>query len=73
MLLRYSQFQWKHWCSTQTEQDASIVIGLYRDYYYNPESTDRKNALEAMILKNRNGETGTITNYCNLSIQQIRE
>ena len=59
--------------SGQTEQDASVVIGLYREYYYDPEKTDRKNALEAMILKNRNGETGTITNYCNLSIQQIRE
>lgn len=41
------------------EQDADIVIGLYRDGYYNREC-ENPNAAEAIILKNRHGETGTI-------------
>ncbi len=41
------------------EQDADVVIGLYRDGYYNPES-DNPNLAEAIILKNRKGQTGTV-------------
>ena len=41
------------------EQDADIVMGLYRDDYYNKES-DRPNVAECIVLKNRRGETGTI-------------
>lgn len=41
------------------EQDADVVIGLYRDGYYNKESTD-PNLAEAIILKNRKGSTGTV-------------
>jgi len=41
------------------EQDADIVIGLYRDDYYNDE-TDIPNIAECIILKNRRGETGKI-------------
>ncbi len=41
------------------EQDADIVIFLYRDEYYNPDSPD-KNIAECIIAKHRNGETGTI-------------
>jgi replicative DNA helicase len=41
------------------EQDADIVIGLYRDEYYNPDSTERGIA-EAIILKQRNGPTGIV-------------
>jgi len=41
------------------EQDADIVIGLYRDDYYNKES-DAGNVAECIILKNRRGETGTV-------------
>ena len=41
------------------EQDADIVIGLYRDGYYN-EETDSPNTAECIVLKNRRGETGTI-------------
>lgn len=45
--------------SGSIEQDADIVIGLYRDEYYNVE-TEEKNVLESIVLKNRNGELGTI-------------
>ena len=41
------------------EQDADVVIGLYRDGYYNKES-DNPNLAEAIILKNRKGQTGTV-------------
>lgn len=40
------------------EQDADVVIGLYRDGYYNSEVEDI-NLAEAIVLKNRKGETGT--------------
>lgn len=41
------------------EQDADVVIGLYREGYYNREC-ENPNAAEAIILKNRKGETGTV-------------
>lgn len=41
------------------EQDADIVMFLYRDDYYNPD-TDKKNIAECIIAKHRNGSTGTV-------------
>lgn len=41
------------------EQDADLVIMLYRDEYYNPDTPDRGIA-EINIAKHRNGPTGTI-------------
>ena len=41
------------------EQDADIVLALYRDDYYNKE-TEAHNIAECIILKNRRGETGMI-------------
>ena len=41
------------------EQDADIVMFLYRDDYYNPES-EKKNIAELIISKHRSGATGTI-------------
>ena len=41
------------------EQDADIILGLYRDDYYNNE-TETPNVAECIILKNRRGETGTV-------------
>ena len=41
------------------EQDADIVLALYRDGYYNKEC-ENPNLAEAIILKNRHGETGTL-------------
>ena len=45
--------------SGSIEQDADIVMFLYRDEYYNPD-TERKNIGEVIVAKNRHGETGTI-------------
>ncbi|MGK7936944.1 MAG: replicative DNA helicase [Xenococcaceae cyanobacterium] len=41
------------------EQDADLVIMLYRDDYYNPDTPDRGIA-EIIITKHRNGPTGTV-------------
>lgn len=41
------------------EQDADIVMFLYRDEYYHPDS-ERKNIGEIIIAKNRHGETGSV-------------
>lgn len=41
------------------EQDADIVMFLYRDDYYNPDS-EKKNVVECIIAKNRHGETKTV-------------
>jgi replicative DNA helicase len=45
--------------SGSIEQDADLVINLYRDEYYNPETPDRGVA-EIIIAKHRNGPVGTI-------------
>ncbi|SHF32966.1 replicative DNA helicase [Caldanaerobius fijiensis DSM 17918] len=45
--------------SGSIEQDADIVMFLYRDDYYNPD-TDKKNIAEVIIAKQRNGPTGTV-------------
>lgn len=41
------------------EQDADVVIGLYREGYYNREC-ENPNSAEAIILKNRKGQVGTV-------------
>jgi replicative DNA helicase len=41
------------------EQDADVVMFLYRDEYYHPD-TDKKNIGEVIIAKQRNGPTGTV-------------
>ncbi|MCT7990291.1 replicative DNA helicase [Laspinema olomoucense] len=45
--------------SGSIEQDSDIVVMLYREEYYNPDTPDRGIA-EVIITKHRNGPTGTI-------------
>ncbi|MBL1176571.1 replicative DNA helicase [Pantanalinema sp. GBBB05] len=41
------------------EQDADLIMMLYRDEYYNPDTPDRGIA-EVILTKHRNGPTGTV-------------
>ncbi len=45
--------------SGSLEQDADIVLGLYREDYFQKES-ENHNLAECIIMKNRHGETGSI-------------
>ncbi len=48
--------------SGSIEQDADIVMFIYREAYYNPES-DRQNETDLIIAKHRNGPTGKVGLY----------
>jgi replicative DNA helicase len=60
--------------SGSIEQDADLIVMLYRDEYYNPDTPDRGIA-EAIVSKHRNGPTGVVkllfepqfTNFKNLA------
>jgi replicative DNA helicase len=45
--------------SGSIEQDADLVIMLYRDAYYNPDTPDR-DITELIVTKHRNGPTGVV-------------
>ena len=45
--------------SGSIEQDADIVMFLYRDDYYNQDS-EKKNVAEVILAKHRAGSTGTV-------------
>ena len=42
------------------EQDADVVMFIYRDEYYNPETTTKPQTAEINIAKHRNGEVGSV-------------
>lgn len=46
--------------SGSIEQDADVVMFIYRDDYYNPETSERPNVAEVNVAKHRNGPTGAI-------------
>jgi replicative DNA helicase len=46
--------------SGSIEQDADLVMFIYRDEYYNSEETDQQGLAEVILAKHRNGPTDTI-------------
>jgi replicative DNA helicase len=46
--------------SGSIEQDADLVMFLYRDEYYNREKTEKPGIAEIIVAKHRNGPTGMV-------------
>ena len=57
--------------SGSLEQDADIVMFLYRDEYYNRDDTGNENIAELIIAKNRNGPTTSIRLQFNKEIMRF--
>jgi replicative DNA helicase len=58
--------------SGSIEQDSDIVMFIYRDDVYNPES-ERKNIADIIIAKHRNGPVGEISLYFQASQTRFRD
>lgn len=58
--------------SGSIEQDADVVMFLYREDYYNPE-TDRQNITDIFIKKHRNGPVGKVELYFDRARQKFRD
>jgi replicative DNA helicase len=56
--------------SGSIEQDADIVVFLYRDEVYN-EHTERPNQADVIVAKHRNGPTGSISLYFRKELTQF--
>jgi replicative DNA helicase len=54
------------------EQDADVVMFIYRDEMYN-ENTERPNLADIMVAKHRNGPTGTVSLYFRKELAQFLE
>lgn len=57
--------------SGSIEQDADIVMFLYREDYYNPE-TQRQNITDVIVSKHRNGPTGKVELYFDKAKQRFK-
>ncbi len=58
--------------SGSIEQDSDIVMFIYRDEVYNPE-TDRKNIADIIVAKHRNGPVGQVSLYFQASQTRFRD
>ena len=54
------------------EQDADVVMFIYRDEYYNPES-DQRGLAEIIVAKHRNGPVGTTKLVVPRRVHDVRE
>jgi replicative DNA helicase len=57
--------------SGSVEQDADVILFLYREAYYDKDSQDE--TLEIIVSKNRNGPVGTIAVHYNEYTGRIEE
>ena len=58
--------------SGSIEQDADVVMFIYRDDVYNPES-ERKNIADIIVAKHRNGPVGEVSLYFQASQTRFRD
>ncbi len=58
--------------SGSIEQDADVVMFIYRDEVYNPD-TDRKNIADIIVAKHRNGPVGQISLYFQAAQTRYRD
>lgn len=58
--------------SGSIEQDADVVLFIYREDYY-IEDTDRQNIADVIVAKHRHGSTGTISLYFRKELTQFRD
>jgi replicative DNA helicase len=57
--------------SGSIEQDADIVMFMYRDDYYHPEDSEKPNILDLFLAKHRNGPTGKVELYMHKERQRF--
>ncbi len=55
------------------EQDADVVMFIYRDEVYNPETTEKKNIADIIVAKHRNGPVGQISLYFQAAQTRYRD
>jgi replicative DNA helicase len=58
--------------SGSIEQDADVVLFIYREDYY-IEDTDRQNIADLIVAKHRHGSTGTVSLYFRKELTQFRD
>lgn len=59
--------------SGNIEQDADVVLMLYRAGYYNKDKKPEIEALKILVEKNRDGKTGSLNMAVNLKTQLVTE
>ncbi len=58
--------------SGSIEQDADVVLFIYREDYY-IEDTDRQNIADVIVAKHRHGSTGTVSLFFRKELTQFRD
>lgn len=58
--------------SGSIEQDADVVLFIYREDYY-IEDTDRQNVADVLVAKHRHGSTGTVSLFFRKELTQFRD
>ncbi len=58
--------------SGSIEQDADVVLFIYREDYY-VEDTDRQNIADVLVAKHRHGSTGTVSLFFRKELTQFRD
>jgi replicative DNA helicase len=59
--------------SGSIEQDADVVIFIFRDEYYTKEETERPNIAELAVAKHRNGPTGKVELFFQTELAQFHD